>query len=132
MTILSFIFAHSIFYLSPVNAAHVNCGDVITSDLTLDSDIGPCPRNGLVVNNSNIVLDLNEHSLTGPGFPFGFIGGIHLINSNNVTIKNGIISNFPNGILLEGRSNNFIFDNDIFGNSNGVTLLFASNNNSIF
>jgi hypothetical protein len=31
---------------NPASAAHVSCGDVITINTTLDSDVGPCPGVG--------------------------------------------------------------------------------------
>ena len=40
-------------------ASHVQCGDVITQDTTLDSDLIDCPGDGLVIVADNITLDLN-------------------------------------------------------------------------
>ena len=39
-------------------ATHVSCGDVITQDTTLDSDLVNCPGDGVVIGASNITLDL--------------------------------------------------------------------------
>jgi dipeptidyl aminopeptidase/acylaminoacyl peptidase len=48
-------------------ANHVQCGDVITQDTTLDSDLIDCPGDGLVIGADNITLDLNGHTIDGTG-----------------------------------------------------------------
>lgn len=59
----------------------VDCGKVITANTTLKDDIGPCPRNGLIVGADNITLDLGGHRLfgfNGPGPGRGNTAGIRL------------------------------------------------------
>src|SRR5215510_13440413 len=51
--------------LSPAHAQ--NCGDTVTTDTVLTQDIGPCPGNGLIIERSGVVLDLNGFSITGNG-----------------------------------------------------------------
>jgi hypothetical protein len=46
-------------------ANHVQCGDVITQDTTLDSDLIDCPGDGLVIGADNVTLDLNGHTIDG-------------------------------------------------------------------
>ena len=48
-------------------ASHVGCGDTITTDTTLDSDLANCPNNGIVIGADNITLDLNGHTIDGDG-----------------------------------------------------------------
>jgi len=50
-------------------ASHVGCGDTITTDTTLDSDLVNCPNNGIVIGANNITLDLNGHTIDGDGAP---------------------------------------------------------------
>jgi hypothetical protein len=40
-------------------ADHVECGEVVTRDTTLDSDLIDCPANGIVIGADDITLDLN-------------------------------------------------------------------------
>jgi parallel beta-helix repeat protein len=47
-------------------ANHVQCGDVITQDTTLDSDLIDCPGVALVVGADNITLDLAGHTISAP------------------------------------------------------------------
>ena len=39
-----------------------SCGDTITADTTLDSDLVDCPNNGIVIGADDITLDLNGHT----------------------------------------------------------------------
>ena len=47
-------------------AAHVGCGDVVTQDTTLDSDL-LCAGDGLTVAASDVTLDLGGHVIRGTG-----------------------------------------------------------------
>ena len=51
-------------------ASHVSCGDTITADTTLDSDLIDCPNNGIVIGADDITLDLNGHRIDGDGTEF--------------------------------------------------------------
>ena len=50
-------------------ASHVSCGDTITADTTLDSDLLDCPNNGIVIGADDVTLDLNGHTVAGDGDP---------------------------------------------------------------
>ena len=39
---------------APVSANHLHCGSVITTDTKLDSDIGPCVGDGLIIGADDI------------------------------------------------------------------------------
>ena len=52
-------------------ANHVACGDTITADTTLDSDLTNCPGDGLVIGAGSITLDLNGHTIDGDGGDIG-------------------------------------------------------------
>ena len=52
------------------SADHVSCGDTITVDTTLDSDLIGCPNNGIVIGADDITLDLSGHTVTGDGEEF--------------------------------------------------------------
>ena len=51
----------------PASASHVNCGDVITQDTTLDSDLLNCPGDGLVIGADGVTVDLAGHTIDGTG-----------------------------------------------------------------
>jgi large repetitive protein len=84
-------------------ADHVQCGDVITQDTTLDSDL-TCPRfgfenvTGIVIGADNITLDLGGHVLNGPGIGYPDDYAIDNSGHDGVTVRNGAIRNFRTGV----------------------------------
>jgi len=93
-------------------ASHLSCGDVLTSNTKLDSDL-TCPSgSGLIIGASGITVKFNGHTITGDPS----VGGSHGINNtgfNNVTIKGGSIVGFEQGIRGIGVSG-FTIKNMIF------------------
>src|SRR5208283_2723366 len=59
--------------------------------------------NAITINTSDVTIDLNGHTLYGPGTTAGSGGdGIHSDTGDNITVTNGAIRNFNgNGINLE-------------------------------
>jgi large repetitive protein len=86
-------------------ASPVSCGDTITTDTKLDSDLTNCPGDGIVIGAPNITLDLNGHTIdgdetAGPACE-SFVEGDGVSNPDGhdgVTIKNGTIQEFTTGI----------------------------------
>ena len=54
---------------SQASASPVSCGDTITTDTTLDSDLIDCPNNGIIIGADDVTLDLNGHTIDGDGTP---------------------------------------------------------------
>jgi large repetitive protein len=93
-------------FAAPANAVTVSCGDTITQDTTLDSDLLNCPGDGVVVGAPNITLDLNGHTIDGDetGGPAcdTFVEGSGVSNPDGhdgITIENGTIQEFAIGIV---------------------------------
>jgi parallel beta-helix repeat protein len=92
-------------------ASHVSCGDTITADTTLDSDLVNCPNNGIVIGADNITLDLNGHRIDGDGeliedcaeiCDTGVVDDGH----RRVTIQGGSVREFAVGVLVLRASHN--------------------------
>jgi hypothetical protein len=93
-------------------ASHVECGDEITEDTTLDGDVGPCPGPGLIIAADNVTLDLDGHSVTGnpaaraathtdqAGVLFRMVSGS--------TVRDGTVEQFDAGIAIRGGSGNVV------------------------
>jgi parallel beta-helix repeat protein len=83
-------------------ANHVHCGDVITQDTTLDSDLIDCPVDGIVVGANDITLDLNGHSVEGSGTSLVGIANGDIYGEpeghDGVTIRNGSVRDFSVGV----------------------------------
>src|SRR5436305_12837738 len=80
-------------------AAKPSCGDTITTSITLTANLAcSTPTSGLIVGQNGIVINLNGHSITGPGPAYGTVG-IMNIGFSHVTVENGAIGNFGAGYL---------------------------------
>ena len=111
-------------------ATHVQCGDVITQDTTLDSDLLNCPGAGVVIGADNVTLDLNGHVIQGNGLgtlsscevDAGVANGAQfgcpplLEGHDGVTINNGVVRDFRVGVSFDGAS---------FGKVHGLTVADA-------
>jgi hypothetical protein len=92
---------------------NVDCGDVITHDLTLGASLG-CEESdaGLVIGANGVDLNLNGHSLTGvPADSPAAMSGTGVDNRDgydDLTIRNGELRQWGTGIRLEGASFNLI------------------------
>jgi hypothetical protein len=80
----------------------LSCGQTITTNTTLDADLGPCGGNGVIVGADHVTLNLNGHRISGngPGVTRG-------VSSNHVgvVVQNGSIVGFDFGVVLSGVSN---------------------------
>ncbi|MDQ3570186.1 MAG: right-handed parallel beta-helix repeat-containing protein [Actinomycetota bacterium] len=106
----------------PAQATHVACGTVITQNTTLDSDIGPCPGDGLIVTASNVTVDLNGFRIFAANGP-GDNAGIRLMNPSTggvsgVTVKNGTVEGFDAGVVIQGGSGNTVQNMTVRNNVN--------------
>ena len=95
-----------------------------TDDLYLNSDTTLCPgvyniidsgADGvIIINASNIVLDCNGTTIKGDNSGYGIFNH----GFDNVTIKNGRVLNYENGIHLSGSDNSTISNNNVSYSSN--------------
>src|SRR5262245_39397585 len=99
----AFIFALA---ASQALASHVRCGDLITQDTTLDSDLLDCPDDGVVIGAPNITVDLGGHLIDGvapgPSFSVDTDGIDNRGGHDGVTVENGAIREFGNGVNIGG------------------------------
>jgi parallel beta-helix repeat protein len=101
---------------APASAASLPCGYTATTSIKLTANINcktDTTDNGITIGASDITVNLNGHSILGPGAnvagPNGSgtvgiadnVGGPGTVY-DNVTIENGTISNFNGDIVLEG------------------------------
>ena len=82
--------------LLPASAAasHIQCGDAIIQDTTLDSDLVDCPGAGVVIGAAGITLDLNGHTIAATEESDGQSGVDNSGGHDGVTVKNGTITDF--------------------------------------
>ncbi|MDQ4134007.1 MAG: right-handed parallel beta-helix repeat-containing protein [Actinomycetota bacterium] len=112
--------------VDPAGAAHLACGQVVTTSVTLDSDLF-CPTgNGLILQGNGLVLNLNGHTIRGQldsrtvsqpnalgdngvlGGPYttrfatGQFVGIDIRGSRNVVVGPGTVKHFAAGVVING------------------------------
>jgi parallel beta-helix repeat protein len=108
-------------------AVQVSCGETITADTTLDSDLVDCPNNGIVIGADRITLDLNGHTVDGNGklikkCPKNEPCDLGLVNDGHdgVTVRNGSVREFATGVFVGRARQNRVLGiassrNDFFG-----------------
>ena len=99
------LFAGPAMAKSPLTTVH--CGQTLTQSVKLANDLTNCPAPGLAIGADAITVDLNGHTIDGTVtqtetcqvLPFG-IPGIDTRGHNGLTIKNGTVQQFLNGIAV--------------------------------
>jgi parallel beta-helix repeat protein len=110
---------------APVSAAHVTCGSVITTDTTLDGDIGPCPGDALIIGADNVTLDLGGYAVAGAGSG----AGVRIAQRTGVEVTNGTIQGFNTGLVLDESDGNHVWDLTVRDNvRQGITVAGSDNN----
>ncbi|MCW2902659.1 MAG: copper-binding protein [Streptosporangiaceae bacterium] len=87
----------------------VVCGQVITKSVKLANDLRNCPAIGLEVGAPNITIDLNGHTIDGTTGSTNGIdnspAGTSPTGHIEVTIKNGTVTGFDDGVSLGTGAN---------------------------
>ena len=110
---------------APAYASHVGCGSLITTDTTLDSDIGPCLGDGLIVAADDITLDLGGHTVSGTGTG----AGIRVARHTGVEVTNGLIDGFNTGLVLDEADGNLVWSLTLRDNvRQGITVAGSDTN----
>src|SRR5918993_658297 len=109
-----------------------SCGQVITQNVILTSNLNCADSDGLIVGASDIVIDLNGHTISGPDAESqektSSKVGVMIPNMNNVIVQDGTIKGFQAGILMTGSQNVEIKgivskDNQIGAFSTGASIV---------
>lgn len=114
--------------------AGISCGSTITRDSTLDRDL-KCDKDAITVGKDGIVLDLGGHTITGPG-KGGWVWpgratssvGVRLTNRSRVTVRNGRLTDFATGVLVEGGQENRVEGVGTTQNHYGIYLYRSTSN----
>ena len=112
----------------PIN---VSCGDSIISPGSYRMmDTVPCTGDALTITASDVTLDMNDHVMSGDD-AVGDQGDVGITISglaSNVTVKNGTISGFDDGIDISG-SQNTVEDVLFTDNENRSVLVTGDHDN---
>jgi parallel beta-helix repeat protein len=102
-------------------ATNVVCGEVITTNRTLNGDLMNCSNHGLVIGAPGITLNLGGHTIDGidGANQFGILNSGH----DNVTITNGSVTDFLHGVVLRSDTRaNRVQTLRLSSNSRGVVM----------
>ena len=103
--------ASAVVYVNPAA-----CGQVITKNTTLSADIGPCFGDGVIIGADGITLNLNGHNIIGDALQRDDMAGIRVPLRNNVTIENGGVTGFDDGIFVNSGGGNTITNMNVHDN----------------
>lgn len=127
-------------------ANHVRCGDVLTQNTTLDSDLLGCSDPALRLTHNNIVLNLNGHTVSnniasydGDNAPFP-PDPAEFSKTTDVTVTNGTVEGrvslyiyrtatvtnvTSTGIGAIDSTAGFVANNHVEGGQGGITFAFT-------
>jgi nitrous oxidase accessory protein NosD len=114
-------------------ANHIHCGDAITQDASLDSDLRCSEGSAIVIGADNITLNLNGYAIDDRSHQIGSPIGIdNRAGHDNVTVENGHIRGYDIGIYLDQASGNRVRDVTVArGNQTWGVFLSHSDGNEI-
>jgi hypothetical protein len=105
----------------------VACGDTITTNVTLEADLTGCLGAGLIVGADDITIDLDGHQIQSG--VFNVAPGIdNSAGHDGVRIKDGRITGFSTGVVLDGADDNVLRDIDAVSNAHGIGLSASDRN----
>lgn len=88
-----------------VAGANPACGSTVTHSVTLTADMTCTSSDAIDVGKSGITINLNGHTITGPS---GTYYGVYDSGYGHVTIENGTVQNFNDGVHVESSSDSKI------------------------
>lgn len=104
------------------DCTQIGAWDWVNKTCTLTRDL----FEGISILSDGIVLDGNNHTLTGPENYMAT--GIYLNGRTGVTVKKIIAHHFNEGLRLDGANGNIFADNIVQGNGRGIYLCSSSSN----
>lgn len=107
-----------IFGPSRALARHLNCGDTVIVDAKLDADLIDCPGDGISIGADGVALNLNGHTIDG----IGQGAGVAVRFYRGVTIENGAIREFKQGVVLDNAEEVHVRGLTLTANERGIDL----------
>ena len=109
---------------APATAQVVTCGMVVTTDITLTSDLGPCPGDALIAGADDITIDLGGYTVSGTGTG----AGVRVAQRSGVTVTNGTIQGFHTGVVLDESTESVVSKLVLRDNVRGVNVAGSDGN----
>lgn len=88
--------------VAPASADTVSCGDAISTDTVLTHDLVCGPGDALVIVADGVTLDLDGHTISGPGaYGAGAGAGVRVAQRTGVTVMRGTIQGYQSAVVLD-------------------------------
>jgi hypothetical protein len=72
-----------------------SCGQTVTMNAIVTQDLNCTNSSGIVIGADGITIDLNGHTIRGPGYDCGIQDSLF----DKLTVKNGTLANFEEGVF---------------------------------
>jgi parallel beta-helix repeat protein len=108
----------------PATAAVVTCGTVVTTDITLTEDLGPCVGDALIAGADDITIDLGGYTIGGTGTG----AGVRVAQHSGVTVTKGTIQGFHTGVVLDESTDSTVSKLVLRDNVRGVNVAGSDGN----
>lgn len=105
----------------------VQCGETVSESLRVANNLRDCAGSGLVVGAAGLTIDLGGHRIDGSSAA-GSVGIDNAAGHAGVAIRNGIVAQFEDGVLLQDASGNTLSSLRVIDNVSGVRLASSSGN----
>jgi parallel beta-helix repeat protein len=109
---------------APATAAVLECGTVVTTDIILTADLGPCPGDALIAGADDITIDLGGYTISGTGSG----AGVRVAQRTGVTVTNGTIQGFHTGVVLDESTDSVVSKLVLRDNVRGVNVAGSDGN----
>lgn len=108
-------------------AGQLSCGDTVVVDTKLYADLVDCPGDGIVIGADGVTLNLNGHMIDGSGSGIGPGewdpgAGVAVRFHKGVTVKNGLIREFEQGVVLDNAEDAHVHGLTLTANMRGIEL----------
>jgi nitrous oxidase accessory protein NosD len=109
----------------PATASHVECGDAITQDTTLDGDLA-CTGDGLTIAAGDVTLELAGHTIQGAGSGVGVSVPWEGADFADVQIRGGTIHGFGTGVRVDEVPDVLVAASVLEGNGTGLNCFMSA------
>lgn len=134
LTLLTLVLATALMIPAATPAAAVSAPITLTADYTLTSDM-TFDDTGFIIAADGITLDLGGYTINGSYPPIPLVGplsaGVQLNGRTGVTVKNGVVRGFNEGVSLLSSNSNVITGMITSGNTLRGLGIWGSSNNVI-
>jgi parallel beta-helix repeat protein len=108
-----------------VAAANPTCGSKVMHNVKLTGNMS-CSGDALDVGKSGITIDLNGHTISGPGIGSTHYG-VYISKHNNVTVENGTVASYYYGVLDQYTSGAKILHVKAMNDEYGLNIWYSVN-----